>query len=67
MPTPPHTPVLNPTASTPDWLGVVTAKVGTLRFGVIQITVHEGRVTQVDVAEKTRFPCPPGPRTIDPD
>ncbi len=67
MPTPPHTPVLHPTASTPDWLGVVTAKVGTLRFGVIQITVHDGRVTQVDVAEKTRFPCSPRPRTVDQD
>ncbi len=62
-----HKPASNPPGSTPDWLGVVTAKVGALRFGVVQITVHEGRVTQVEVAEKTRFPCPPGPRTIDPD
>ena len=49
-----------------DWLGVVTTKVRSLRFGVVQITVHEGRVTQVEVAERTRFPSPPAPRVTDP-
>lgn len=56
----------NPEPATPEWLGVVTAKVGALRFGVIQITVHEGRVTQVEVAERTRFPSSPAPRVPDP-
>lgn len=26
-----------------------------LRFGVIQLTVHEGRLMQVDVTERRRF------------
>ena len=65
MPTSLHTPVLNPTASTPDWLGVVTAKVGTLRFGVIQITVHDGRVTQIERTEKTRLKPAREPRSED--
>jgi len=39
-----------------DWLEVVRKKVEDLRFGSVQIIVHEGRVTQVDSLEKTRFP-----------
>ncbi len=38
-----------------DWLEVVRQNVGNLRFGSVQITVHEGRVTQVESIEKTRF------------
>lgn len=41
---------------TADWLEVVRKKVEELRFGSVQIIVHEGRVTQVDSLEKTRFP-----------
>ncbi|MBN8484756.1 MAG: YezD family protein [Sphingomonadales bacterium] len=26
-----------------------------LRFGVVQLTVHEGRVVQLEVTEKKRF------------
>lgn len=26
-----------------------------LRFGTIALTVHEGRVVQIDITEKTRF------------
>jgi hypothetical protein len=40
-----------------DWLEVVRKKVEDLRFGSVQIIVHEGRVTQVDSLEKTRFPA----------
>jgi hypothetical protein len=43
-------------ASPADWLEVVRKKVEDLRFGSVQIIVHEGRVTQVDSLEKTRFP-----------
>lgn len=39
-----------------DWLEVVRKKVEDLRFGSVQIIVHEGRVTQVESLEKTRFP-----------
>lgn len=27
-----------------------------LRFGVIQLTVHDGKLMQVDVTERRRFP-----------
>ncbi len=40
-----------------DWLDVVRKKVDDLRFGSVQIIVHEGRVTQVESLEKTRFPA----------
>ena len=37
------------------WLEVVRRKVAAIRFGSVQITVHDGRVTQVEAVEKTRF------------
>ena len=39
---------------------VVSRKVASLRFGSIQITVHDGKVTQVESIEKTRFVPPKG-------
>ncbi|MEO7098420.1 MAG: YezD family protein [Luteolibacter sp.] len=41
-----------------DWLEIVRNNVANLRFGSVQITVHEGRVTQVESIEKTRFVSP---------
>ena len=38
-----------------DWLEVVRRNVASLRFGSVQITIHDGRVTQVESIEKTRF------------
>ncbi|MEK0449935.1 MAG: hypothetical protein RL088_2203 [Verrucomicrobiota bacterium] len=38
-----------------DWIEVVRRKVAGIRFGSVQITVHEGRVTQVESTEKTRI------------
>ena len=38
-----------------DWLEVVQKQVTALRFGVVQITVHEGRVVQVETTERLRF------------
>ena len=29
--------------------------VGKLRYGVVQLTVHEGRIVQLEVTEKHRF------------
>lgn len=43
------------TAEEQEWLEVVRKKVAKLRFGSVQITVHDGRVTQVESVEKTRF------------
>ena len=45
----------------PDWLRVVQQKVESLRFGVVQLVVHDGRVTQIERTEKTRI-NPPGSR-----
>ncbi len=39
----------------PEWLRVVQQKVETLRYGVVQLVVHDGRVTQIERTEKTRI------------
>jgi len=39
----------------PDWLALVREKVEGLRFGVVQLVVHDGRVTQIERTEKTRL------------
>ncbi|MEO5716276.1 MAG: YezD family protein [Luteolibacter sp.] len=41
-----------------DWLEIVCNNVANLRFGSVQIIVHDGRVTQVESIEKTRFASP---------
>ena len=48
-------------SNTQDWIEIVRQKVGTMRFGSVQIIVHEGRVTQVESTEKTRLPSDPPP------
>jgi hypothetical protein len=53
----------SPAVSTsPDWIAVVREKVEGLRFGVVQLVVHDGRVTQIERTEKTRLD---GPRVSD--
>lgn len=42
----------------PEWLRVVQQKVETLRYGVVQLIVHDGRVTQIERTEKTRIGAP---------
>lgn len=37
------------------WIEIVRQKVSALRFGSVQIIVHDGRVTQVESTEKTRL------------
>ena len=46
----------NKTAAAPDWLALVREKVEGLRYGVVQLVVHDGRVTQIERTEKTRLP-----------
>jgi hypothetical protein len=43
----------------PDWLAVVREKVESLQYGVVQLVVHDGRVTQIERTEKTRLDSPP--------
>ena len=45
----------SPAKPEPEWLGIVREKVESLRFGVVQIVVHDRRVTQVERTEKTRI------------
>ncbi|WP_038165394.1 YezD family protein [Verrucomicrobium sp. BvORR106] len=42
--------------ATEAWVEIVRRKVDAMRFGSVQIVVHEGRVTQVESTEKTRLP-----------
>jgi hypothetical protein len=37
------------------WLDIVRHKVASLRYGVVQIIVHDGKVTQIEHTEKTRL------------
>jgi hypothetical protein len=41
----------------PDWIALVREKVEGLRYGVVQLVVHDGRVTQIERTEKTRLPA----------
>ena len=42
----------------PDWLEVVRQQVGSLRFGVVQIVVHDSQVTQIEKTERVRLEKP---------
>jgi hypothetical protein len=39
----------------PEWLSIVQRKAESLAYGVVQIVVHDHRVTQIEVTEKTRL------------
>jgi len=41
-----------------EWLTVVRRQVGSLRFGVVQVVVHDSRVVQIEKTEKIRFESP---------
>ena len=50
-----------PAPAEPDWLAFVCGMVEGLRYGVVQLVVHDGRVTQIERTEKTRVePRAPG-------
>jgi hypothetical protein len=38
-----------------NWLETVREQVSSLRFGLVQIVVHNGRVVQLEKTEKIRF------------
>jgi hypothetical protein len=38
-----------------EWLDTLKQQVASLRFGVIQVVVHEGRVVQIERTEKFRL------------
>lgn len=58
----PNAPTEPATASN-DWIEVVRRHVASLRYGVVQITVHGGKVVQVERTERFRFEGPGAPST----
>jgi len=52
-----HQDAMRPRASggLPAWLDIVQKEVGSLRFGVVQIVVHDSEVVQIERTEKIRF------------
>lgn len=38
-----------------EWLNIVREKVRGLRFGVVQIVIHDAKVTLIERTEKTRL------------
>ncbi len=48
----------------PAWSKHVRAQVASLRFGAVQIQVHEGRVVQVERTERLRFEGLPAKRDL---
>ncbi|MDX2108605.1 MAG: YezD family protein [Verrucomicrobiota bacterium] len=48
----------------PDWLLLVQKKVDNLRFGVVQIVIHDSKVTQIESTEKVRFDTNRSPQHI---
>ena len=47
----------NNNAKVPElgWVQIVQEQIGSIRFGVIQIVVHDSRVVQIERTEKFRF------------
>ena len=46
-----------------NWLEIVREQVGSLKFGVVEIVVHDSQVTQIERTERLRLDKPPG-RTL---
>ena len=42
----------------PEWVNLVRAQVEGLKYGVVQLVVHDGRVTQIERTERTRIEPP---------
>ena len=42
-----------------DWLELFRRQVGSLRYGVVEIVVHDSRVTQIEKTERFRLGRPP--------
>ena len=41
-----------------DWLEIVRQQVSSLRYGVVQIIVHDSEVTQIEKTERVRLDKP---------
>jgi hypothetical protein len=41
-----------------DWLEIVRQQVGSLRYGMVEIVVHDSQVTPIDKTERVRLDKP---------
>jgi hypothetical protein len=48
-------------AERPEWLQVVQQQVTSLRFGVVQIVIHDSQVKQIEKTERVRLDKPSNP------
>ena len=44
----------------PEWLELVEKHIASIRFGTVQLTVHDSKVVQIETTEKVRLDKPPG-------
>jgi len=44
-----------------SWTRLLAEKLRHLRYGTIQLTVHDGRIVQMDCTERTRLPADAAP------
>jgi len=54
----PHTKTGSEPAEKRDWLEIVRQQVGSLRYGVVEIVVHDSQVTQIEKTERVRLDKP---------
>jgi hypothetical protein len=43
-----------------NWLEIVREQVGSLKYGVVEIVVHDSQVTQIEKTERLRLDKPSG-------
>jgi hypothetical protein len=53
-----HTNFAGERGAAQDWRALVENFVDSVRFGVIEIVIHEGRVTQIEKTERVRLAAP---------
>jgi len=47
-----------PSSAMPEWLELVWRQVGSLRYGAVEIVVHDARVIQIEKVERVRLDQP---------
>lgn len=52
-------PMIDPDKNATDrtWLSLVDHQVASLKYGVVQLVVHDGRVVEIHTTEKVRLPA----------
>ena len=59
----PHQNTPGQSAKNEDWLEIVRDHVNSLRFGTVEIVVHESRVVQIQKTERIRVEKQPDPKS----